>query len=201
MNKSPTALITKPVLIEALERKFNQITTQESRINMDRAAQEFTREWLLIRYDMQDAPVADKEKLFAWGEDLMKGWDTDEPALTHSQKIINRLAGTATGVASTYAENLQSHRAREESKRQMKRGSTDKSNQLTALLKRIITNNPEITPDGVIDKFRQLEGGGIIIEVTEEDILYKPKADSTPEKYLKISSLGAKLSRLKASKK
>jgi hypothetical protein len=201
MNKPPSAPLTKDDLIEALEKEFGQISTQESPVDMDRAAQAFIREWLLVRYDMRDATEAEKGELFAWAEGLMKNWDTDLPELAHSQKIINRLVENATGAASTYAENLQYNRAKEESGRQTKRGSAEKKNQLTALLKRLITSNPEITPNEVLDKFRQLQGGGIIVEVTEEDILYKPKSDSTIEKYLQISSLAGKLSRLKNSMK
>lgn len=202
MKKTPTQPLSKTAAFEELETKFKRITGKESHVKLDQASQKFVREWLLIRYDMQDATQAEKDKLFAWGESLMKDWDTDEPALAHSQKIINRLAAVATGAASKYAEALETHRKNERHTLQVQRGNTGKRDALTDQIQSILDVHPDVTPEILESRLRALVGGGVIHSMTDEYIDYYPKPGlDSKVKTLSITSLPSKLSRLKKSKK
>lgn len=201
MKKTPNQPLSKTAAIEELETKFKGITRKESHAKLDQAGQQFAREWLLIRYDMQDATKAEKEKLFAWGERLMESWDTDEPALVHSQKIINRLAGSATGEAAKYAEQLDIHRNSEKSERQRGNATGERDDPLKDLLRGFISAKNDISRNETIEKLRQLVGAGVITEVTEDEIYYLPDPNSDKEKNLKISSIGPKISGLRKKRK
>lgn len=202
MKKIPAKPLTKNSSLEALETRFKRITRKESHVKLDQASQEFVREWLLIRYDTQDATQAEKDKLFAWGESLMKDWDTDEPALAHSQKIINRLSGVATGAASKYADTLETHRQNERHTLQVQRGNTKKRDTLTNQIQSILDSHPDVTPEILESRLRALVGGGVIQSMSDEYIDYYPKPGlDSKVKTLRITSLPSKLSRLKKLKK
>jgi len=187
--------------LEALEATFESRTSKESPLQLDQATQKFIRKWLLIRYGMQDAPDDEKEKLFAWGEGLMKGWDIDEPALAHSQKIINRLAGAATGEASKYAGKLGELRRSETSTRQRANATGERHDPLKEILRGFISRKSDVSQEEVIGKLSKLAGGGVIVEVTDDDIYYVSDPISGKEKSFKLSSLGPKLSGLRNKSK
>ena len=170
---------------------------------------EATREWLIDSLALQrglDASDPEmRREIWMWAMGKMGDWDPNDPALAHSAKMLRLLSANLDGSTTAYAEDLQLHRQREESARQAKRASNPhRKNRFDEMLQRWLERDPELGHDEALDRIRNEEGYGVVIEVTEEDIEIYPFEDSEEKqriKKVKRSGLGSRLTRIRKAMK
>jgi len=130
----------------------------------------------------------------------MHSFDPNNPALTHSAKLLRLLGGSNPGEMLSYAEELDRSRHDEENKKQAARARTPRSRD--ALDERIykwLTQDPSQSTPEIVERLRQIGRDGVIIDIDEETISYIPFPESHPEKVkeIQISGMAARISRIK----
>jgi len=188
-----------------LRRLFEASGDGESPASKDEAARELLIDSLALQRGLDASNPEMRRQIWTWATGKMVNWDPNDPALAHSAKLLRLLSTNLDGSTTVYADDLQLHRQREESARQAKRASNPhRKNRLNEMLERWLQRAPELGPDEVLDRIRDQQECGVIIEVTEEDVEFYPFEDSEEKqqiKKVKISGLGSRLTRLRNARK
>ena len=177
----------------------------ESPASMDEALKELIIDCVALQRDLDASDPSMRRKIWKWASNKMGEWDPNDPALAHSAKMLRLLSANLDGSTTVYADDLQLHRHREESTRQAKRASNPhRKNRFDEMLERWVERDPELGHDEALDRIRNEEGYGVVIEVTEEDIEIYPFEDSEEKqqiKKVKRSGLGSRLTRIRKAMK
>jgi hypothetical protein len=177
----------------------------ESTTSMDEALKELIIDCVALQRDLDASDPVLRQKIWGWATSKMSAWDPNDPALAHPAKMLRLLSTNLDGSTAVYADDLQLHRQREESTRQAKRASNPHpKHRLDEMLKRWVKRDPELGHDEALDRIRNEEGYGVVIEVTEEDIEIYPFEDSEEKrqiKKVKRSGLGSRLTRIRKAMK
>lgn len=130
----------------------------------------------------------------------MHSFDPNNPELTHSAKLLRLLGGSNPGAMLTYAEDLDTGRRDEESKKQAARArTTRKQDALEELIAGWLKREPSLSTSAIVDRIRELRAINIIEDIDEETIWYVPFPIDHPEKIktIRISGMAARVSRIK----
>ena len=188
-----------------LRRLFEASGGGESPASKDEATREWLIDSLALKRGLDASDPEMRREIWMWAMGKMGDWDPNDPALAHSAKMLRLLSANLDGSTTAYAEDLQLHRQREESARQAKRASNPhRKNRLDEMLERWVERDPELGHDEALDRIRNEEGYGVVIEVTEEDIEIYPFEDSEEKqqiKKVKRSGLGSRLTRIRKAMK
>jgi hypothetical protein len=143
------------------------------------------------------------------GENLNNFWEIfkaklaelecNDPRLAHAVNGLKKIGRSKYGEASKYVEKLLEMKKEEFSLAQWSKGiKPKKQDQLILLLKSYIRNKPDITSAEVLIRIRSSVNNGVIIDVTEDEIIYTndpPHGDILRK--AAVSGLRNKLNRLK----
>jgi hypothetical protein len=177
----------------------------ESSTSMDEALKELIIDCVALQRDLDASDPELRQKIWGWATSKMSAWDPNDPALAHPAKMLRLLSANLDGSTAVYADDLQLHRQQEESTRQAKRASNPhRKNRFDEMLERWVERDPELGHDEALDRIRNEEGYGVVIEVTEEDIEIYPFEDSEEKqqiKKVKRSGLGSRLARIRKAMK
>jgi uncharacterized protein YihD (DUF1040 family) len=177
----------------------------ESPASMDGALKELIIDCVALQHDLDASDPSMRRKIWKWAMGKMGDWDPNDPALAHSAKMLRLLPANLDGSTTAYAEDLQLHRQQEESARQAKRASNPhRKHQLDEILERWVKREPDLGTAEALERLRDHEGYGGVIEVTEEDIEFYPFEDSEKKqqiKKVKKAGLGSRLTRIRNAMK
>jgi hypothetical protein len=177
----------------------------ESPTSIDEALKELIIDCVALQRDLDASDPVLRQKIWGWATSKMGAWDPNDPALAHPAKMLRLLSANLDGSTAVYADDLQLHRQREESTKQAKRASNPhRKHQLNEMLERWVKREPELTTAEALERLRDHEGYGVVIEVTEEEIEIYPFEDSEEKqqiKKVKISGLGSRLSLIRKAMK
>jgi len=164
-----------------LYRLFEASGGGESPASMDGALKELIIDCVALQRDLDASDPSMRRKIWKWASNKMGEWDPNDPALAHSAKMLRLLSANLDGSTTAYAEDLQLHRHREESTRQAKHASNPhRKYRLDEMLGLWVKREPDLGTAEALERLRDREGYGVVIEVTEEDI--------TPSKTLRKSN-------------
>jgi len=130
----------------------------------------------------------------------MLSFDPNDPQLTHPAKLLRLLGGSTPEEMLTYAEDLVSARLSDERQKQVSRArTTRKRDALEELIAGWLKLEPSLSPSAIVDRIRELRGGNIIVDVSEETIWYLPFPIDHPKKTkeIRIAGMAARISRIK----
>lgn len=175
----------------------------EDAAKLDEAAFDLVVDLFAIQRGLDPTDEPTRAELESSVRQKLAGFDPDDPAATHSAKILRLLADSdQIGAASTYAEALGLHKKREFSKVQTERATGSRPTPYQEFLKSLVCIHPTIDKEEALRRIEQQKGIYPIWDVCEEWIwVYKgeddPSIDLPEYKRYKISALGSNLSQVK----
>lgn len=174
---------------------------------LDEAAFDLVIDLFAIQRGLDPTDEPTRAELESSVRQKLAGYDPDDPAATHSAKILRLLADTdQIGAASTYADALGQHRRTEFNKAQTERATGSRQTPYQEFLKSLVRIHPTIDKEEALHRIEQQKGIYPIYDVCEEWIwVYKgeddPSKDLPEYKRYKISALGSNLSQVKKESK
>lgn len=175
----------------------------EDAAKLDEAAFDLVVDLFAIQRGLDPTDEPTRAELESSVRQKLAGFDPDDPAATHSAKILRLLADSdQIGAASTYAEALGLHKENEFSKVQTERATGSRPTPYQEFLKSLVCIHPTIDKEEALRRIEQQKGIYPIYDVCEEWIwAYKgeddPSKDLPEYKRYKISALGSNLSQVK----
>ena len=175
----------------------------EDAAKLDEAAFDLVVDLFAIQRGLDPTDEPTRAELESSVRQKLAGFDPDDPAATHSAKILRLLADSdQIGAASTYAEALGLHKENEFSKVQTERATGSRPTPYQEFLKSLVCIHPTIDKEEALRRIEQQKGIYPIWDVCEEWIwVYKgeddPSIDLPEYKRYKISALGSNLSQVK----
>jgi len=182
---------------------FDLVVDLEDAAKLDEAAFDLVVDLFAIQRGLDPTDEPTRAELESSVRQKLAGFDPDDPAATHSAKILRLLADSdQIGAASTYAEALGLHKKREFSKVQTERATGSRPTPYQEFLKSLVCIHPTIDKEEALRRIEQQKGIYPIWDVCEEWIwVYKgeddPSIDLPEYKRYKISALGSNLSQVK----
>jgi len=124
----------------------------------------------------------------------MAEWDTDDPALSHLEKVLRRLASGQGVAAVTYLKRAIATRQQAVSDEQRRRAAMPrKTDPLQQLIEEIVRNRQEISCKELERVLRSEIGKAVILDIDDTEIsLTEDKSDPVP-----LSGLKHRLTRAK----
>lgn len=129
---------------------------------------------------------------------FMANMYSNEPALVHSEKILNAIGNKDLESAIKYYEKLQTLRKSEISNKQSSIAKKSRSDPLTSLISNILKTHPNINFLEIIDMLGSGNYSETIIEICDGKITYLDINNNMKD--TNINNLRSRISRLKKSK-